>query len=216
MNIVLLGAPGAGKGTQSALLQEKLGVPKISTGDMLRLAKEKQTELGIKASQYMKEGSLVPDDVVIGLIYERLQDSDCKSGFILDGFPRTVKQAESLKKILCELKRSLNAVINLEVKVEEVISRLSGRRQCVKCNQVYHIVYNPPKKNNICDRCAEQLMQREDDREETIRSRLVIYEQMTQPLVQYYKSENILKTVYGIGDVSLVFNQILEILKVSA
>jgi adenylate kinase len=211
MNLILLGAPGAGKGTQSKLLQEKLNIPQVSTGDMLRAARQAQTPLGLQAESYMNVGKLVPDEVVIGLIRERLSASDCRDGFILDGFPRTVAQAEALKKLLAGLGRKLDAAVSLEVPEQELIQRLTGRRTCSQCGTGYHLVFSPPKRDEVCDRCGGTLVQREDDREETIRQRLKVYEEQTAPLVAYYRKEGLLKSSPGTGSMGEVFGRLLKI-----
>src|SRR5215470_7737906 len=211
MNLILLGAPGAGKGTQSKLLQEKLKVPQISTGDMLRAARQAQTPLGLQAESFMNVGKLVPDEVVIGLIRERLSAPDCRDGFILDGFPRTVAQAEALKKLLGELGRKLDAVISLEVPEQVLLERLTGRRTCSQCGTGYHLVFSPPKYDEVCDRCGGALVQREDDREETIRQRLKVYDEQTAPLVAYYRKEGLLKSSPGTGSTGEVFHRLLKI-----
>ncbi|HEX5033071.1 MAG TPA: adenylate kinase, partial [bacterium] len=175
MILILLGAPGAGKGTQAKLLQEKLKIPQISTGDMLRAAKQAKTPLGLEAEKFMNAGKLVPDEVVIGLIRERLKDADTQNGFILDGFPRTVAQAEALGQLLGGLGRKLDVVLNLEVPEQELVERLTGRRACPQCGAGYHLKFSPPKSDEICDRCGSPLIQREDDKEATIRHRLKVY-----------------------------------------
>ena len=211
MNLILLGAPGAGKGTQSKLLQEKLHIPQISTGDMLRAAKQAQTPLGLKAETFMNAGKLVPDEVVIGLIRERLAEPDTQKGFILDGFPRTVAQAEALGGLLKDLKRSLNGVINLEVPEAELLERLTGRRTCGACGTGYHLRFSPPKQAGLCDRCGEALIQREDDQEATIRRRLKVYHEQTAPLVAYYEREGLLRSFTGVGSTEEVFGRLASI-----
>ncbi|MCE9626111.1 MAG: adenylate kinase [Deltaproteobacteria bacterium] len=213
MNLILLGAPGAGKGTQSKLLQEKLHIPQISTGDMLRAAKQAKTPLGIQAETFMNAGKLVPDEVVIGLIRERLAAADTQQGFILDGFPRTVAQAEALGTLLKELGRSLNAVVNLEVPEAELIARLTGRRNCSNCGAGYHLQFSPPRQDSVCDRCGGPLIQREDDREHTIRKRLKIYQEQTAPLVAYYEKSGLLKSSLGTGPTDEVFNSLVVIVE---
>lgn len=210
MILILLGAPGAGKGTQAKLLQEKLKIPQISTGDMLRAAKQAKTALGLEAESYMNAGKLVPDEVVIGLIRERLKSPDTTSGFILDGFPRTVAQAEALGQVLGELGRKLDAVLNLEVPEQELVERLTGRRTCPNCGAGYHLKFSPPKSDEICDRCGTALIQREDDRENTIRHRLKVYNEQTAPLVKYYEKSGQLKPSAGIGSTDEVFQRLLQ------
>ncbi|MFO1462666.1 MAG: adenylate kinase [bacterium] len=213
MNLILLGAPGAGKGTQSKLLQEKWKIPQISTGDMLRAAKQAKTPLGLQAESYMNAGKLVPDEVVIGLIRERLAQPDTREGFILDGFPRTVAQAEALGALLKELNRSLGAVVNLAVPEAELVERLTGRRTCSKCGTGYHLHFSPPKREGVCDRCGGELIQREDDQEATIRKRLKVYEEQTSPLVDYYQRAGLLRESAGIGTTEEVFGRLVGILE---
>lgn len=214
MNLVFLGAPGAGKGTQATKVHELFGIPKISTGDMLRAAARSQkTSLGIQAESFMNAGNLVPDEVVIGLISERLLQSDCKSGYILDGFPRTVAQAKSLKSNLEKHGDKINCVLNIEVDEEALVKRLTGRRQCEQCQQGYHLKYALPQKEGICDKCGGKLFQRQDDKEETIRARMNVYREQTAPLVDFYKNENILKTINGDETVQNVFEAIVNVVK---
>lgn len=186
--IIFLGPPGAGKGTQSQLLKERNNFIQISTGDLLREAVKNQTPLGLKAKEYMNEGKLVPDELIISLIEEKLKEYK-DSNIIFDGFPRTIPQAESLNKLLKDFNRDINAVILFKIEDEEVIKRLSGRRVCPSCGAVYHIIYNPPKNDEICDKCGAKLIQRDDDKEEVIRKRLEVYHQQTKPLVDYYKNK---------------------------
>jgi Adenylate kinase (EC 2.7.4.3) len=186
--VIFLGPPGAGKGTQSQLLKERNGFIQISTGDLLREAVKNQTELGKLAKQYMDEGKLVPDDLIISLIKEKLQEYADKN-IIFDGFPRTIPQAESLDNLLSHLNKNLDAVILFKIEDEEVVKRLTGRRVCPSCGAVYHMVYNPPKIDEICDKCGAGLIQRDDDKEEVIRKRLEVYHQQTKPLIEYYKSK---------------------------
>jgi len=186
--VIFLGPPGAGKGTQSQLLKERNGFIQISTGDLLREAVKNQTELGKLAKQYMDEGKLVPDDLIISLIKEKLQEYADKN-IIFDGFPRTIPQAESLDNLLSHLNKNIDAVILFKIEDEEVVKRLTGRRVCPSCGAVYHMVYNPPKIDEICDKCGAGLIQRDDDKEEVIRKRLEVYHQQTKPLIEYYKSK---------------------------
>ncbi len=192
MKLILLGAPGAGKGTQAKWISEEYGIPHISTGDILRKNVAEGTELGKEAKKYMDEGKLVPDELIIDMVRDRLSQDDCKNGFILDGFPRTIKQAEALEKIT-----DVDAVLNIYVPFEKLIERITGRRTCPKCGAVYHIKYNPPKKDNICDVCGTPLIQRDDDKEETVRKRLKTYEEQTAPLIDYYEKKGKLITVEG-------------------
>ena len=213
MNLILFGPPGAGKGTQSKKLEEFYRIPQISTGDMLRAARAQKTPLGMEAEKYTVAGKLVPDTVMIGLIDLRLKAEDCESGFILDGFPRTIPQAQSLRETLERRRLRLNRVVNIEVDEEELVRRLTGRRQCAKCNQGYHLVFAPPKSEGVCDRCGGQLFQRDDDKEKTIRARLKVYREQTQPLIDYYRNEGFLETVKGCAPVEDVFNAIVKILE---
>lgn len=187
MQLILMGPPGAGKGTQAAELVKKFGIPQISTGDMFRAAVKEGTALGQKAAECMKSGALVPDEVTIGIVKERLSKEDCAKGFILDGFPRTVEQADALEKILADLGKSLTAVINIHVPFEELIERATGRRICKKCGSTYHVKFNAPKVENKCDECGGELYQRADDTAETMKNRLSVYESSTRPLIEYYK-----------------------------
>lgn len=214
MFILFLGAPGAGKGTQAVRLSEKLGIPHISTGDMFREAVSKGTELGKKAKEYMDRGELVPDEIVIGIVKERISQPDCEKGCILDGFPRTVAQAEALDSALSELGKKVDFVINVEVSEDEIIKRLTGRRTCRSCGAVYHVVFNPPKNDNLCDVCGGELYQRDDDTEETVRNRLKVYEEKTAPLINYYEKRGVLYGVNGEQPVEDVTAEIEKILGV--
>lgn len=207
MKLILLGAPGAGKGTQAKKIVAEFGIPQISTGDILRKAVADGTPLGTEAKKYMEAGKLVPDEVIIGLMKDRLQEDDCKDGFILDGFPRTVEQAEALGETT-----EIDAVINIEVDMDSLVERITGRRSCPKCGAVYHIKFNPPKVEGICDACGSTLIQREDDREETVRKRLDTYMRQTSPLIEYYAEKGILKTVGGNGSIDDIYNSIRTIL----
>jgi adenylate kinase len=209
MNLILLGPPGAGKGTQAQKIVERYRIPQISTGDILRTAVKGGTPLGTKAKSFMDQGKLVPDEVVIGIIDERLKAADCQAGFILDGFPRTIAQAEALQPILVKLGKAVDHVINIEVDPEELVRRLTGRRTCKNCGSMYHIHFQPSKQEGICDRCGEPLYQREDDREETIRTRLKEYEKQTAPLIQYYEKKKALRTIQGVGGQDQIFEQIV-------
>ncbi len=213
MNLILLGPPGSGKGTQAKLIVEKYGIPQISTGDMLREAVAKGTELGKEAKKYMDAGQLVPDEVVIGIVKERLQQPDCEKGFILDGFPRTIAQAEALDKILEEMGKKIDAVINIQVPEEEVVKRIVNRRTCKNCGAVYHLIYNPPKEDNKCDKCGGELYQRDDDKEETVRKRYKVYKEQTEPLVEYYAKKGILYNIDGTKSIEEVFAEIDSILQ---
>ncbi len=213
MNLIFLGAPGAGKGTQAKMVSEKYGIPQISTGDMLREAVAKGTELGKKAKEYMDRGELVPDEIVIGIVKERLQQPDCEKGFVLDGFPRTLAQAEALDEMLKELGKKIDAVINIAVPEEEVVKRIVYRRTCKNCGAVYHLIYNPPKEDNKCDKCGGELYQRDDDKEETVRERYRVYRENTEPLIEYYRKKGILYDVDGTKDIKGVWEQIEAILE---
>ncbi len=212
MRLILLGPPGAGKGTQSQKLAEYYSWVKISTGDILREAVSRKTPLGLEAKSFMDKGGLVPDDVVIGLIRERLKDSDCHSGYILDGFPRTLPQAQALSRILEEEKTPIDWVISFEVPEQDLVRRLTGRRSCGNCKRVYHLDFNPPKQSDLCDACGGALVQREDDREETVRNRLRIYEKETAPLLKYYDDKMILSRIDGWGAIDVVFDRLHQIL----
>lgn len=197
LNIILLGAPGAGKGTQAKLIVDKYHIPHISTGDMFREAIKAQTDLGKLAQSYIARGDLVPDDVTVGLVRERLSKDDCGAGYLLDGFPRTLVQAEALKKLTKEIGREINLVINLEVEPNVIIERISGRRVCKKCGASFHIVSMKPKAEGICDYCGSELIQRPDDNEEALKVRLAHYEHDTKPLIDYYAHEGVLKNTRG-------------------
>jgi len=213
MKLILLGPPGAGKGTQAKLLAERLEIPQIATGDILRAAVKQGTPMGLKAKGFMDAGSLVPDEVVVGIVRERLQQVDCARGFILDGFPRTVAQAEALKEMLASLGKNLNAVISLEVDNEALVRRLTGRRTCQECGRGFHVDFDPPKTDGTCDACGGELYQRDDDREETIRRRLEVYTDQTQPLIDYYRRERLLTPVDGMLPITEVQDQVLGILQ---
>jgi len=210
MNLILLGPPGAGKGTQAQMIVERYHIPQISTWDILRAAVKEGTPLGKKAKAFMDQGQLVPDEVVIGMIDERLRALDCNSGFILDGFPRTTAQAEALQSILTKIGKSIHHVINIEVDSEELVRRLTGRRTCKNCGAMFHILFHPPKGEGVCDRCGGTLYQREDDKEETIRTRLKEYQKQTAPLIQYYQLKNILRSIQGVGGQDQIFERIVH------
>ncbi|MFN3479403.1 MAG: adenylate kinase [Thermodesulfovibrionales bacterium] len=212
MRLVLLGAPGAGKGTQAKKLIEKYGIPQISTGDLLRAAVSAGTQLGKEAKSYMDKGELVPDRVVLGMVEERLKQDDCKKGYILDGFPRNVAQAEALDKMLSGLGMSLDAALSVDVPFDDLMKRLTGRRTCKSCGQMYNVYFNPPKKEGICDKCGGELFQRDDDKEETIKKRLEVYNSQTAPLIEYYGKKGILKSVKGTGSIDEIFNNICKVL----
>lgn len=212
MRLVLLGAPGAGKGTQAKILVEKYGIPQISTGDLLRAAVAAGTALGKEAKSYMDRGELVPDSVVLGMVEERLRQDDCKKGFILDGFPRNTKQAEALDSMLSSLNMPLTAALSVDVPFDELMKRLTGRRTCKACGQMYNIYFSPPKKEGVCDKCGGELFQRDDDKEETIKKRLEVYSAQTAPLIDYYNKKGILKSVQGTGSIDEIFKKVCEAL----
>jgi adenylate kinase len=214
MNLILLGGPGAGKGTQAKKLIDKYKIPQISTGDILRAAVKEGTEMGKKAKECMDAGQLVPDEVVIGIIKDRLAQPDCKKGFILDGFPRTVPQAEALDKVLNGLGSKIDHVVSIDVDEEALVSRLTGRRTCksAACGQMFHIEYTPPKKAGVCDKCGTELYQRDDDNETTVRSRLTTYNQATKPLIDYYSKKGLVRPIAGIGGIDDIFTKICGIL----
>ena len=212
MNLILLGPPGAGKGTQAQMIVERYHIPQISTGDILRATVKEGTSLGKQAKTFMDRGQLVPDEVVIGIIDERLRASDCNAGFILDGFPRTTPQAEALQAILTKIGKSVDHVINIEVDPEELVRRLTGRRTCNNCGGMFHIHFHPPQKEGVCDRCGGTLYQREDDGEETIRTRLKEYQKLTAPLIQYYQNKKLLRPIQGVGGQNQIFEQIIRVL----
>ena len=211
MNLILLGPPGAGKGTQAQMIAESDHIPQISTGDILRKAVKEGTPLGKKAKVFMDQGKLVPDEVVIGIIDERLREPDCNPGFILDGFPRTTSQAEALHPILSKMGKSIDHVINIEVDTEELVQRLTGRRTCKNCGAMFHILFHPPRLEGKCDRCEGPLYQREDDKEETIRTRLDEYQRQTAPLIKYYQLKNFLRSVRGVGGEKEIFERIVRL-----
>lgn len=211
MNVVLFGPPGSGKGTQAKMLVEEYGIPHISTGDILRANVKNQTKLGLEAKSYMDKGELVPDGVLIGIIKDRLSQSDCAAGFLLDGYPRTLPQADALSTILDALGMTLDVVLNIDVADEELIKRLSGRRMC-RCGASYHVLFNPPKQEGICDLDGNELYQRDDDKEEAIMHRLDVYKTQTQPLIDYYTKEGLMVTVNGTGGISEVFAEVRRVL----
>jgi len=212
MRIVLLGAPGAGKGTQAKKLIEKYGLPQISTGDLLRAAVAAGTPLGKEAKSYMDKGELVPDSVVLGMVEERLGQDDCKKGYILDGFPRNTLQAEALDKMLASLNMPLTAALSVDVPFEDLMKRLTGRRTCKACGQMYNIYFKAPAKEGVCDKCKGELFQRDDDKEATIKKRLEVYTAQTEPLIGYYRNKGILKTVSGTGSIDEIFKKVTEAL----
>ena len=212
MKIIMLGAPGAGKGTQAKMIAEKYNVPHISTGDIFRANIKEGTELGNKAKGYMDAGELVPDELVVDLVVDRLTWEDAKNGYVLDGFPRTIPQAEALTKALAANGEKVDYAIDIEVPDENIIERMSGRRACLKCGATYHIVTIPPKTEGVCDKCGDALVQRDDDKAETVKNRLDVYHSQTQPLIDYYVGEGVLKEVDGTMEMADVFSAICEIL----
>jgi adenylate kinase len=213
VNLVLMGLPGAGKGTQAEKIVEEYGIPHISTGDMFRAAMKEGTELGLKAKSFMDKGELVPDEVTIGIVRERLSKDDCKKGFLLDGFPRTVPQAEALENILTDLERKIDYVINIDVDKNILMDRLTGRRICKSCGATYHLIFNPPAQEGICDRCGGELYQRADDNAETVQNRLEVNIKQAQPLLDFYNEKGYLRTLDGQRDISVVFADIEQLLR---
>ena len=212
MKIIMLGAPGAGKGTQAKKIAEKYQIPHISTGDIFRANIKGGTELGMKAKTFMDQGMLVPDEITIGMLMDRIGQEDCINGYVLDGFPRTIPQAESLTKALAERGEKVDYAINVDVPDENIINRMSGRRACLGCGATYHITFNPPVKEGICDTCGQELVLRDDDKPETVKKRLDVYHQQTQPLIDYYKNAEVLAEVDGTQPMDAVFQGIVEIL----
>lgn len=208
MDLVLMGLPGAGKGTQAEMIVEKYGIPHISTGDMFRAAMKEGTPLGKQAKAYMDAGDLVPDEVTNGIVRERLSKQDCEKGFLLDGFPRTVPQAEALDAMLEEMNRGIDYVLHIDVDREKLMERLTGRRICCNCGATYHMVFNPPKQSGICDKCGGELYQREDDNEATVSNRLEVNIAQQEPLLAYYKNKGILKTIDGNRKIEEVFQDV--------
>ncbi|NNU90981.1 adenylate kinase [Anoxybacillus sp. CHMUD] len=212
MNLVLMGLPGAGKGTQAEKIVEKYKIPHISTGDMFRAAIKEGTELGLQAKSYMDRGDLVPDEVTIGIVRERLSKDDCQNGFLLDGFPRTVAQAEALETLLQQLNRSIDYVINIEVDKSILMERLTGRRICKECGATYHLVFNPPTQAGVCDKCGGELYQRADDNEATVANRLEVNMKQAQPLLDFYEAKGYLRNINGQQHIDQVFADICELL----
>ncbi|MDE3840619.1 adenylate kinase [Bacillus methanolicus] len=212
MNLVLMGLPGAGKGTQAEKIVEKYNIPHISTGDMFRAAMSEGTELGLKAKSFMDKGELVPDEVTIGIVRERLSKDDCQKGFLLDGFPRTVAQAEALDAMLAGMDKKIDYVIHVDVDQEILMERLTGRRICKSCGATYHLVFNPPTVDGVCDRCGGELYQRADDNSETVQNRLEVNKKQTKPLLDFYESKGYLRNINGQQDIEKVFADIDELL----
>ena len=212
MKLIMLGAPGAGKGTQAKKIAEKYQIPHISTGDIFRANIKAGTELGMKAKSFMDQGQLVPDEVTIGMLLDRISQDDSKNGYVLDGFPRTIPQAESLTAALKERGEKIDYAVNVDVPDDNIINRMSGRRACVGCGATYHVVYNAPKSEDICDTCGEKLILRDDDKPETVKNRLLVYHEQTQPLIDYYKKEGVLVEVDGTQNLEKVFQDIVAVL----
>ena len=212
MKIVMLGAPGAGKGTQAIKIADKYDIPHISTGDIFRANIKGGTELGQKAKSYIDKGELVPDEVTIGMLLDRIAQDDCKNGYVLDGFPRTIPQAESLTEALKSQGDQIDFALNFDVPDEAIIERMSGRRACPKCGATYHIVFSAPKTENICDKCGTELIIRSDDKPETVKDRLNVYHQQTEPLIAYYKAAGVLREVDGTQELPKVFEDVVAIL----
>jgi adenylate kinase len=212
MKIIMLGAPGAGKGTQAKMIAKKYDVPHISTGDIFRANIKNGTELGMEAKKYMDKGQLVPDELTVKILLDRVAQADCQNGYVLDGFPRTIPQAEVLDNELTKLGDKIDYAINVDVPDENIINRMSGRRACVQCGATYHIVHIPPKKEGICDNCGSELILRDDDKPETVKSRLEVYHTQTQPLIDFYTKKGVLKSVDGTVDMNDVFASIVAIL----
>ncbi|MFC3885313.1 adenylate kinase [Bacillus songklensis] len=212
MNLVLMGLPGAGKGTQAERIVENYEIPHISTGDMFRAAIKEGTQLGLKAKSYMDKGELVPDEVTIGIVRERLSKADCQNGFLLDGFPRTVAQAEALEQMLEELDRKIDYVINIDVDQSILMERLTGRRICKDCGATYHLVFNPPAKEGVCDKCGGELYQRADDNSETVANRLEVNVKQSKPLLDFYETKGYLRNINGDQDINDVFEDIRALL----
>ena len=212
MKIIMLGAPGAGKGTQAKIIAEKYGLPHISTGDIFRANIKNGTELGKEAKEYMDKGLLVPDELTVRLLLDRVAKDDCKNGYVLDGFPRTIPQAEVLDEELCKLGEKVDYAVNVDVPDENIVNRMSGRRACLSCGATYHVVSIPPKKEGICDVCGSELVLRDDDKPETVQKRLKVYHEQTQPLIDFYEKKGVLRSVDGTLPMEEVFTAITEIL----
>jgi len=210
VQVILIGPPGAGKGTQATLLQDRLRLPHISSGDLLRAAVKRKTETGLQAKQYMDRGELVPDGIVVRVIEERVRQRDCRDGFIIDGFPRNVVQAEVLRPMLGALEKTVDHVVSITLPREEIIKRLSGRRTCRNCGAMFHIIFDPPVNSGLCNKCNGELYQRDDDQEDTIAARLDVYDRETAPLLEYYRERSLLREIDGIGSPEQVFERILS------
>lgn len=212
MKIVMLGAPGAGKGTQAKMISEKYGLPHISTGDIFRTNIKNGTELGMEAKKYMDQGLLVPDELTVKILLDRVAQDDCKNGYVLDGFPRTIPQAEVLDRALVEMGDAIDFAVNVDVPDENIVKRMSGRRACLSCGATYHIEHIPPKMEGVCDQCGQELVLRDDDKPETVQNRLKVYHEQTQPLIDFYTGKGVLRSVDGTADMQDVFGAIVSIL----
>ena len=213
MKIIMLGAPGAGKGTQAQMIADQYHIPHVSTGDIFRANIKNGTELGMEAKKYMDQGLLVPDELTVKILLDRVAEEDCKEGYLLDGFPRTIPQAEVLDKALTELGDAIDYAINVDVPDENIVKRMSGRRACLSCGSTYHMEHIPPKKEGVCDKCGNELVLRDDDKPETVLNRLEVYHKQTQPLIQFYEEKGVLRTVDGTKPMMEVFDSIVEILE---
>lgn len=213
MKIIMLGAPGAGKGTQAKMIADKYGIPHISTGDIFRENIKAGTQLGMEAQQYMNQGLLVPDELTVKILLDRVKKADCEKGYVLDGFPRTIPQAQVLDQALTEIGEKVDYAINVDVPDENIVNRMSGRRACVTCGATYHVVHIPPQQDGICDKCGKELILREDDKPETVANRLKVYHEQTSPLIEYYTNKDILREVDGTQDMNQVFEEIVGILQ---
>jgi adenylate kinase len=213
VNLILLGAPGSGKGTQAERLAERFGVPQVATGNILKKARRERTPLGTRAQEFLDKGLLVPDEIVVGIVVDRLAEEDCRKGFVLDGFPRTVPQADALSDILEKTQRRIDASVLLEVERAELLKRLTGRWTCPKDSMTYHVIFNPPRNPGVCDKCNSELYQREDDQEDTIIERLRVYQEQTEPLVDYYQRRNLLRRIAASGTIEEIFDRIVGTLE---